>query len=208
MIRVAVVEDMEEIRQAMKSLIDGTDGFECKYTFPDGKSAISQLPSTEVDVVIMDIHLPDINGIACVKKLSELMTTTQFIMCTVYEDDENIYNALQAGAAGYLLKRTSPEKILEAITELHNGGSPMSSQIARRVVNAFKSKSSPVIAEAGELTTREKEVLDYLAKGFLYKEIADALFISKETVKKHIHNIYGKLQVQTRTAALNKVFQR
>ena len=129
------------------------------------------------------------------------------MMCTVYDDDDHIFQALQSGATGYLLKRTSPAQILDAISDLHGGGSPMSSEIARRVVNYMQQKNMPT--ESVELLTdRETEILDYLAKGYLYKEIASELFISKETVKKHIHNIYDKLHVQTRTEALNKAFYR
>jgi len=129
------------------------------------------------------------------------------MMCTVYDDDENIFSALESGANGYMLKRTSPAQILEAIRDLHEGGSPMSSEIARRVVDAMQRKKKPA-GPAEILTEREKEILDFLSRGFLYKEIANELFISKETVKKHIHNIYDKLHVQTRTEALNKAYQR
>ncbi len=145
------------------------------------------------------------NGIECMRIVKDKMPQTQFMMCTVYDDDDFTFKALQSGATGYLLKRTSPAQILEAIRDLHEGGSPMSSEIARRVVDSMQRKARP--SEASELLTlREKEILDFLAKGFLYKEIAAELCISKETVKKHIHNIYEKLQVQTRTEALNKAF--
>jgi DNA-binding NarL/FixJ family response regulator len=206
-INVAIVEDLEEIREALRVLINGSQGFTCEYTYANAEDALKELFSKEIDVVLMDINLPGINGIDCMKLLREKMPATQFMMCTVYDDDENIFNALSAGATGYILKRTSPAQILEAIRDLCNGGSPMSSEIARRVVASLQ-KSSTSNTQTEILTDREKEILDYLAKGFLYKEIASALFISKETVKKHIHNIYDKLQVQTRTEALNKAFQR
>src|SRR6185436_13561399 len=165
------------------------------------------LPELQPDVVLMDINLPGKNGIDCVRELVEKIPATQFMMCTVYDDDDNIFEALRAGATGYLLKRTSPAQILEAIRDLREGGSPMSGEIARRVVESLHKKNQPAAATE-ILTQREKEILDYLSKGFLYKEIAAELFISMDTVKKHIHNIYEKLQVQTRTEALNKAFSR
>lgn len=206
-ITVAIVEDLDEIRNAMRVLIGGSDGFRCEHAFENAEDALVMLPDLQPDVVLMDINLPGKNGIECVKELKPLIPATQFMMCTVYDDDENIFDALKAGASGYILKRTSPAQILEAIRDLHSGGSPMSSEIARRVVASLQSKNKTNTATE-ILSDREKEILDYLAKGFLYKEIATALFISKETVKKHIHNIYDKLQVQTRTEALNKVFTR
>jgi DNA-binding NarL/FixJ family response regulator len=206
-IDVAIVEDLEEIREALRVLINGSQGFSCTHVYADAEQALLELPNLKPDVALVDIHLPGINGIECVQDLKDQMPGTQFMMCTVYDDDDHIFDALKAGATGYILKRTSPAQILEAIRELHTGGSPMSSEVARRVINSIQKKNAP--SEATEiLTQREKEILDYLALGFLYKEIADKLSISKETVKKHIHNIYEKLQVQTRTEALNKAFQR
>ena len=206
-IRVAIVEDENDIRDALRVLINGSEGFECTQVFANAEDALQSLPSKEIDVVLMDINLPVKNGIECVRELKEKMPRPQFMMCTVYDDDDNIFAALKSGASGYLLKRTSPAQILEAIQDLHAGGSPMSSEIARRVVDSMrrKNKLSP---EAEILSEREKEILDYLAKGFLYKEIAAELFISKDTVKKHIHNIYDKLRVQTRTEALNKAYSK
>ena len=204
-ISVVVVEDIDEIRNALRVLINGSEGFSCEHVFSRGEDAIEQLPHLQPDIVLMDINLPGKNGIECVKELSEKIPATQFMMCTVYDDDDNIFESLSAGASGYILKRTSPAQILEAIRELYDGGSPMSSEIARRVVESLKKKNKP--SGATEiLTEREKEILDFLSKGLLYKEIAAELFISKETVKRHIHNIYEKLQVQTRTEALNKAF--
>ncbi len=206
-IDVAIVEDLEEIREALRVLINGSQGFSCTHVYADAEQALLELPNLKPDVALVDIHLPGLNGIECVQDLKDQMPATQFMMCTVYDDDDHIFDALKAGATGYILKRTSPAQILEAIRELHSGGSPMSSEVARRVINSIQKKNAP--SEATEiLTQREKEILDYLALGFLYKEIADKLSISRETVKKHIHNIYEKLQVQTRTEALNKAFQR
>ena len=206
-ITVSIVEDSDTIRDALQLVINGSAGFECIHVYADAETALEDLPSREVEVVLMDINLPGMNGIECMTLLKNKMPDTQFMMCTVYENDDAIFSALESGATGYLLKRTSPAQILEAIRELHEGGSPMSSEIARRVVEGMQGrKMSSRSLET--LTDREKEILEFLAKGFLYKEIATELFISKETVKSHIHNIYDKLQVQTRTEALNKAFQR
>ena len=206
-IQVAIVEDTEDIREALRVLINGSQGFICEHVFANAEEAIIKLPSSPVDIVLMDINLPGMNGIECIRKLHASMPATQFMMCTVYDDDENIFSALESGATGYILKRTSPAQILEAIRDLQAGGSPMSSEIARRVVASMQRKGKP--NEFHEvLTEREKEILDFLSKGFLYKEIAGELSVSKETVKKHIHNIYEKLQVQNRTEALNKAYPR
>jgi DNA-binding NarL/FixJ family response regulator len=206
-ITVSIVEDIHEIRQALKVLINGSAGFECKHTYSNAEEALKKMPDTDADVVLMDINLPGMNGIECMKALKPLMTSTQFMMCTVNDDDDHIFDALQSGASGYMLKHTSPFRILEAIRDLHAGGSPMSSEIARRVVYFMQNRGK--ISQVEELlTARESEILDYLAKGYIYKEIAAELFISKETVKTHIHNIYHKLHVQNRTEALNKAYKR
>lgn len=205
-IRVAIVEDDPDIRQSFIDIVENAAGYRCLQAFENAEDAVDAIPALKPDVVIMDIHLPGMTGIDAVRILKAEMPDLQIAMCTVYEDDEHIFNALRAGASGYLLKRTSPEKFLEAVSDLHQGGSPMSSEIARRVVASFQ-KPAPAAAEMAILTTREKEILDLLAKGYLYKEIAAELFISIETVKRHIHNIYEKLHVQTRTEALNKVFK-
>ena len=206
MIEVVIIEDIKEIREGLQTLIAGSDGFACKRTFSNAEQAIKELPALTPDVVLMDIHLPGINGIEAVRKLKTLCDGTQFIMSTVYEDDENIFESLKAGASGYLLKKTAPSKILDAITEVYNGGSPMSSQIARKVIASFQHKDS--IDEADILTPKEKEILKELAKGLRYKEIADEMKISIETVRSHARKIYEKLQVQSRTEALNKVYGR
>ncbi len=206
-INVSIVEDTDDIRNALRVLINGSKGFECVHVFADAEEALKNMSSKEIDVVLMDINLPGMDGIECMKTLKPEMPKAQFMMCTVYDDDDHIFNSLKSGASGYILKRTSPAQILEAIRDLHEGGSPMSSEIARRVVDSMQ--KSKKCSEAAELlTARENEILDFLAKGYLYKEIAAELFISKETVKKHIHNIYDKLHVQTRTEALNKAFPK
>lgn len=202
---VSIVEDIDDIRDAMRVLINGSAGFECVHVYADAEEAMDKMPENNIDVVLMDINLPGLDGIGCMNTLIPAMPDAQFLMCTVYDDDDHVFNALRSGASGYILKRTSPAQILEAIRDLHDGGSPMSSEIARRVVDSMQKRGKP--SEATEsLTDRELEILDFLAKGYLYKEIATELIISKETVKKHIHNIYDKLHVQTRTEALNKAF--
>src|ERR1700730_11282202 len=206
MIQIVIIEDIKEIREGLQMLIDSSDGFICSRTFPTAEQAIAGLPGLCPDVVLMDINLPGMNGIEAVKKLKPQCPGTQFIMSTVYEDDENIFESLKAGASGYLLKKTAPSKILDAIMEVYNGGSPMSSQIARKVIASFQHKDS--IDEVDILTPKEKEILKDLAKGLRYKEIADEMKISIETVRSHARKIYEKLQVQSRTEALNKVYGR
>ncbi len=205
-ISVVIVEDDPDIRQSFETIVGTAPGFQCLQAYVNAEDAVAGIPALQPDVVIMDIHLPGMTGIEAVQLLKAQMPSLQIAMCTVYEDDEHIFNALKAGANGYLLKRTSPDKFLEALHDLHRGGSPMSGEIARRVVTSFQRKATPA-PELAMLTPREKEILDLLAKGYLYKEIASELFISIETVKRHIHNIYEKLHVQTRTEALNKVFR-
>jgi DNA-binding NarL/FixJ family response regulator len=206
-IKVSIVEDTDDIRDALSVLINGSAGFECVHVYADAEEALANMPEAGIDVVLMDINLPGMDGIDCMKAMIPDLPNAQFMMCTVYDDDDHIFDALQSGASGYILKRTSPAQILEAIRDLHHGGSPMSSEIARRVVYSMQNKNKPTEA-VESLTDRETEILDFLAKGYLYKEIASELFISKETVKKHIHNIYEKLHVQTRTEALNKAYHR
>ena len=204
-ISVAIVEDNNDIREAMHMLINGSVGFSCTAVYTNADEAAIELPKTTVDIVLMDINLPGISGIECVALLKDKMPHSHFMMVTVFEDDDNIFNALKAGASGYILKRTSPMQILEAVREMHEGGSPMSPEIARRVVNSLqkgKNQNTEI------LTEREKQILDFLAKGFLYKEIAANLSVSYETVKKHIQNIYQKLQVQNKIEAINKLYTK
>ncbi len=189
-------------------LVNGTDGYQCVAAFENGEKAIAAIPGLDVDVALVDIHLAEgISGTECVRQLKIICTNVQFIMCTSLEDPENIFSALQAGATGYLTKSTPPAKILDAITDAYNGGAPMSSQIARKVISYFF-KAQTKNTELEKLSVREQEILNYLSKGYRYKEIAALLFINIETVRKHIHNIYEKLQVNSRTDALNKVYPK
>jgi len=205
-IRVAVIEDQEHTRHMLTSLIHAREGYECVGAFESAEAAIKHVPALSPDVALVDVHLPGISGTQCVSKLKPVIPDTQFIMCTSLEDSDTIFSALQAGATGYLTKSTAPDKILDAITDACNGGAPMSSQIARKVIAFFQKPERN--KELDKLSAREQEILDYLAKGYRYKEIASVLFINIETVRKHIHNIYEKLQVNSRTDALNKVFKR
>lgn len=206
-ISVAIVEDNHDIRSAMELLINGSEGYACIGAFNNAEIALEKVPLLLPNVVLMDFNLPGMNGIECIIKLKAEYPDMQFMMLTVYEDDDKIFMALEAGASGYILKKTSPGELLDAIRDLHDGGSPMSSQIARRVVAYFQKQAKPNPALEA-LTSREKEILDQLSKGFLYKEIAGNLFISIETVRRHVHNIYEKLHVRSRTDAVNKYFNR
>jgi DNA-binding NarL/FixJ family response regulator len=204
MISIAIIEDDEDIRESLKILIQTTEGFECAGAFCDAETGLEFLTDNPADIVLMDIQLPGMDGIECVRKLKSVQPEMQFIMCTVFHNDDSVFNALKAGATGYLLKNDDPGKIIDAIHELHAGGSPMTPQIARRVLESFKRPA--VNEDVHLLTKRETEMLGLLAKGFRYKEIADKLFISTETVRKHINNIYQKLHVQSRIEAVNKIF--
>ena len=205
-IRVGIVEDEKLIRESLSTLIGGSPGFECSAVFESAEAAIIGIPNHNLDVVLMDIHLPGKSGIQCVQELKEKKGKTLFVMCTSVEDSDSVFQALKAGACGYLLKITTPAKLLESISEAYNGGSPMSSHIARKVVTSFQQVDH--FPELEKLSDREKEILGLLSKGFRYKEIAAKLFISTETVRKHIRNIYEKLEVNSRTDAINKVYQR
>lgn len=205
-IKVGIVEDDKQIRESLAILINGSEGFNCVNTFDTAEDAIKKIPSLYLDVVLMDIHLPGKSGIDCIAVLKPICTTTQFLMCTSFEDTDSVFKALKSGATGYLTKTTQPSKILDAIVEIHRGGSPMSSHIARKIVASFHQENSN--SEFQKLSSREKDVLTLLSQGLRYKEVADKLFLSTETVRTHIRNIYEKLQVNSRTDALNKVFPK
>ena len=206
-ISVTIVEDDDRIRNGLIALIEGVDGFSCAGAYDNAEQALRQIPVQHPSVVLMDINLPGMNGIECVGLLKEKMPDIQIIMLTVFEDVDMIFSALAAGASGYLLKRTPSDQILNAIKDVHNGGSPMTSQIARKVVQSFK---KPVAEKsvATLLTPREEEILKALAGGSRDKEIAESLFISIDTVHTHLRKIYDKLHVRSRTQAVLKYLQK
>lgn len=207
-ISMSVVEDMDEVRQKIKRIIDESEEFICLSTYSNAEKALEELPRLSPDIVLMDINLPGMSGIECIKEVKKKCPQIQFMMFTIYENSEQVYEALAAGANGYLLKQTPPEEILRALKELYEGGAPMSTHIARKVVSFFQKENKNNPEHSADLSKREKQVLELLSKGFLYKEISDQLFISTGTVRQHIHNIYEKLHVQNRTEAINKFYGR
>lgn len=215
-ISVCIVDDTSDIRLALEEIISLSDEFKVLGSFVSGEEAIANIPMLHPDVVLMDINLGGISGIECVRKLKPENPDILFMMCTVYEEDEKIFEALNAGANGYILKKTSPSRLLDAIRELYEGGAPMSAQIARKVVAVFQQKNNqpdllaslPSGNNLKTLSNREMEILELLSKGLLYKEIAAQLFISQETVRKHVYHMYEKLHVNNRIEAVNKFFGR
>lgn len=210
-ISVCVVDDNKELRNALEEIITMSDGYKCIGTISTAEDAMSQIPLLRPDVVLMDINLgSDASGIDVVRVLKPRLPDINFMMCTVYEENEKIFEALTSGASGYILKKTNPSRMLESIRELYEGGAPMSSQIARKVVVAFQNQT--LANTNGEdldmLSAREKEILEYLSRGLMYKEIAAQLFLSPETVRKHVYHIYEKLHVNNRVAAVNKFYGR
>lgn len=200
-IHIAIVEDDNEIRQTLTLIIDGSQGFSCKYAFPDGESAMASIENLPIDVVLMDIDLPGKSGIEVTRYLKQKCPQLDFIMLTVQSDDDSIFKSLCVGASGYLLKDTNPADLLVHIKEVFNGGSPMSSQIARRIISSFRIIENP-------LSERETEVLKMLSKGMNYKDVANAIFLSPHTVKTHIKNIYSKLHVNNRAEAIYKAIKQ
>lgn len=209
MINVVIVEDNNVIREGLAALINGTPGYSCIGAYSDCESFIDKLNSIPADVVLMDIGLPGINGIEGVKVAIRMKSDINILMLTVYEDSDKVFDALCAGACGYLVKKTPPAKLLEAIRDVHEGGSPMSSTVARQVITAFKETKNISANDYGyELSEREKEVLSRLADGYNYQEIANSLFISVDTVRHHIRNIYKKLHVHSQSEAVAKAIRK
>jgi DNA-binding NarL/FixJ family response regulator len=202
-VTVAIVEDDKELREDLARLVASRKDFRCTGAFGTGEDALRELPKNPPDVVIMDIHLPGMNGIDCARELKARLPETQTVMLTMFEEAEKIFAALRAGASGYLLKRAAPTELLAAIGQVHAGGSPMTPEIARQVVHFFQSEKKPA-ANDDDLTDRERELLSLLARGKQYKEIADQLGISTDTVRSHIRRIYKKLHVHSRTEATVK----
>jgi len=206
-ITVSIVEDNEQLRSTLVRVINRAEGFKCVSNYGSAEAALEGLPGDKPEVVLMDINLPGMNGVECVRQLKQRGVPTLVVMLTVYEDTENIFNALAAGASGYLLKRTKAAELIAAIREVHTGGSPMTTHIARKVIQSFQ-RSGPSSSPSENLSQREQEVLECLSQGFLYKEIAEKLGISYETVHTYIRRIYEKLQVRTRTEAVAKFLKR
>jgi DNA-binding NarL/FixJ family response regulator len=207
LIRVSIVEDDAPARQILADWLGRVATMSLVSQHADGPGALAALPQEKPDVVLMDINLPGQNGIECVRQLKPQMPDTQFLMLTVYEDADRIFQALAAGATGYLLKETPREELLEAIAEVHRGGSPMASSIARKVVQAFQN-TAPAVRETESLSAREQEVLALLARGYLYKEIATTLDLSPSSVNTYIRRIYEKLHVHSRAQAVLRYPQR
>ncbi|MFZ4522243.1 MAG: response regulator [Bacteroidales bacterium] len=200
-IEVMIVEDDKAVCNGLQFLIDGSEGYTCIAACNSAEEALERISQHRPHVVLMDINLPGMNGIECVVGIKNSYPDIQVMMLTVFDNSDEIFKSLAAGATGYMLKKTPPAKLLEAISELVGGGSPMSGEIARKVVQTFARPANHPFPESN-LTAREEEILSYLSKGYLYKEIAAELFISIETVRTHIRKIYQKLQVRTRTEAL------
>ncbi len=209
---ISIVEDNDKLRGTLAKVIGRAEGFKFVSDYGSAEDALAGLPKVKPDVVLMDINLPGMNGVECVRKLKAALPETQVIMLTVYEDTENIFNALAAGANGYLLKRTTTKELIQAIHDVKRGGSPMTTHIARLVVQSFQkpltAAQTATHQELSELSEREQQVLDLLSQGLIYKEIGEKLGISYETVHTYIRRIYEKLQVRTRTEAVAKFLQR
>jgi RNA polymerase sigma factor (sigma-70 family) len=205
-IRVAIVDDEAEIRSSLRALLQQSPGVHVLHCCDSPQTALEEIPKNCPDVVLMDIHMPEMSGIECVIRLKLLCPQVHFLMLTVYEDAEKIFKSLAAGANGYLLKRASPEQLVQAIHETAAGGSALTAQVARKVVQHFQKQNSQ--QHLDNLTERELEVLKLLSKGLLYKEIADQLTISVDTVNKHVSHTYRKLQVRTRTEAVLKLLNQ
>jgi DNA-binding NarL/FixJ family response regulator len=207
LITVSIVEDITQIRESIKTLLNDSETCACISSYETGEAALEELPQLQPDIVLMDIGLPGMDGIACIKELKPLCPKTQFMICTVHDEAEKVFDAIAAGANAYIVKGCNSIALIAAITELHQGGSPMSSDIARKLVQQFQKITGPV-QQTGLLTAKENEIITLLAKGHSYQQAADMIYISPKTIKKHIYNIYGKLQVSSRTEAVNKYFGR
>jgi DNA-binding NarL/FixJ family response regulator len=203
MIKVAIVEDDARVRASLAEIIDNAPGYRCVCGCATAETAFDKIPAAVPDVVLMDIHLPNVSGIECAIRLKQDLPNAQILMLTVYENSELIFKALQGGASGYLLKRTPPVELLNAIAEVMRGGAPMTSEVARRVVECFRAPCQP--SQPGpELSRREHEILDLLVRGYINKEIGEHLSIGVETVRTHLKHVYEKLHVRSRTAAVAK----
>ena len=204
MITVCIVEDMEDIRNGIAAIINMTDGFKVLQTFANAENALQQLSLLQPDIVVMDINLPGMSGIECIQRLHEKNRSMQFMMFTIYENSDTVFEALKAGATGYILKNSSPAKIIESLRELHQGGSPMNPEIAKKLVKRFQKQTFS--ENEYHLTPKEQQILELMSKGYLYKEIAGELNNTVNTIKQHIRHIYEKLHVQNKAEAINKMY--
>lgn len=206
MIKTSLVEDDHDFQRLLAQVLSTDPGIELIGVYGSAEEFMARNTSLTCDVVVMDIDLPGATGIECVRQMKAAHPQLQFTMCTIFEDDELLFESLKAGAVGYILKHKALDEIANAVKEVHRGGSPISPGIARKLVQAFQPQLKQKVTETEKLTKREREILDLLTQGFRYKEIADQLNISQETVRTHIRNLYEKLHVQSRTEAINKVF--
>jgi DNA-binding NarL/FixJ family response regulator len=206
MITVGIVEDNRDFRNTLSRYLNDAPGFKCVAACSSAEDALKMLPKLCPEVVLMDIHLPSMSGMACTRRLKDICPATQILILTVYEDNERVFGALKAGASGYLLKRADPADILRAIQDVKQGGAPMSSQIARQVVQSFREETQDA-RKVENLSEREEEILEQLSKGYSTKEIADRTSVSVNTVRTHLQHIYEKLHVRSRTEAVLKYLQ-
>ena len=204
MITVCIVEDLEDIRNGLTAIINMTDGFKVLQTFSNAEDALQQLSLLQPDIVVMDINLPGISGIECIRRVHEKNRAIQFMMFTIYENSDTVFQALEAGATGYILKNSSPAKIIESMQELYQGGSPMNPEIAKKLVMRFQKQTFS--QNEYHLTPKEQKILELMSKGYLYKEIASELKNTVNTIKQHIRHIYEKLHVQNKAEAINKMY--
>ena len=204
MITVCIVEDLEDIRNGLAAIINMTDGFKVLQTFSNAEDALQQLSLLQPDIAIMDINLPGISGIECIRRVHEKNSSIQFMMFTIYENSDTVFEALEAGATGYILKNSSPAKIIESMQELYQGGSPMNPEIAKKLVMRFQKQTFS--QNEYHLTPKEQKILELMSKGYLYKEIASELKNTVNTIKQHIRHIYEKLHVQNKAEAINKMY--
>ncbi len=207
-ISAVLVEDDSDIRQSIVELLSKSEKIILLKSFSSGEELLNHISGLNPDLILMDIHLPGISGIDCTSELKKLFPEILILMLTVYEDDDSVFNSLEAGASGYLIKKNLDESLFDSIDELVSGGSPMSPQIARKVVQSFQKKSKKSSEELETLTNQEENILQFLAKGYQYKEIAEKIFVSSFTVKTHLRNIYRKLHVRSRTEAVVKFLQK